>query len=1123
MGAGYYNDDNSLEVGDFSNYFDVEKMQNLQNAVSKSQDIASLILDTEGNNITKPTRFSVGLIRIVKRNEKVDEFFDQGLRKQYSSNVRTPAVARNKTGDMMTGCIPIIINDKKVATWIVGGVFDVDTMLPRERYEQLARDTGEDVENFMKAIDDVHIMSKSEFLAVFEVVRLVAEQMAENLDKNLAQKVELMYKQELMNELEEINTALKVQAERYRLLSECSDEVIFDYDVKEDTVTVPVSSKSGVASDWVITDMKKEKKYYDYIHPDDIPTFLKAFGDMENNLMDIQFEVRLKFNTRDYVWNRFNIVFYKDDSGKLIKIIGRMQNIEKEKEELIELESQVKKDPMTGLLNKTAVALSVEKFLKSSDQTINHALMIIDIDDFKNVNDTFGHLFGDMVIENVASDISSTFRSTDIIGRIGGDEFLVLMKNTGKRIAEIKAKELNKAVRRKYVHEGKEMEITCSVGMAFFGIDAVGYEDLFGKADIAMYNAKLEGKNRVAVYDADKEQIFAEITKEDGRSGRYEADYDVDIINIAFGLLFESKEIGTCIKILTERVIDRYSIQKVIYNYSNVNEKDRLFSWNMEKKQFVAMTEDDFEDYSAGEKILRKKGLAVINDCAAEAGKKDGAIAKFGASIGMKALIGMGFPTGEGVTEYVIFASTDAPRCWTEYERKTFKQVAEIFILFSRLYRERNSTKAEIDKLSSIDDITGIYNRTGFEHRVTEIMEEYKDSRQYVMEYIDIDNFSYVNENFGIPAGNKILNDVADILKSYRHSTVGRIYGDHFLAFFCVEGDFDPVSTFREQSEFFDLQQRRLYTSGRLKLTAGFYKPEHTEKNISLIIDNANTARKLAKNYNGLYYAFYDDEMKKSKEQEKLIINSFEQAIEKQEFEMFLQPKINLATGTVVGAEGLARWRLPDGTYRMPSEFIGVLEKYNHIQQMDFAMLEMALKAVEKWRKEGIEPVPVSINFSKYNSNSPNFVERVMNLFKQYDVPRQFIEIEINESALSSGDEVLYDNLRHLKNKGFTVAIDNFGKGMASLGSLMKAPIDMVKMDRMFIEGLGDSPIMKDYISNLCMLISSVKKQIIFEGVETKEQADFLLSCGIMIVQGFLYGKPVNAHDFAKKYLEITI
>ena len=148
-----------------------------------------------------------------------------------------------------------------------------------------------------------------------------------------------------------------------------------------------------------------------------------------------------------------------------------------------------------------------------------------------------------------------------------------------------------------------------------------------------------------------------------------------------------------------------------------------------------------------------------------------------------------------------------------------------------------------------------------------------------------------------------------------------------------------------------------------------------------------------------------------------------------------------------------------------------------------------------------------------------DFVQKIMNMLSQYDVPKKYIEVEINENALAEDKDILYENLIGLKKKGFTVAIDNFGSGVASLGSLMKAPIDIVKVDRMFVTELKDSPVIRDYISNMCTMISSVRKQIIFEGVETKEQADFLYSCGIMVVQGFLYGQPMDAKSFADQYL----
>ncbi|MBE6014451.1 MAG: diguanylate cyclase [Lachnospiraceae bacterium] len=1101
---------------EFSDYFDLEKVQSLQDAVAKNQDIASLIVDLNGNNLTKPTHFSVGLIRIVKRNKKADEFFDQGLNKQFKADAKNATVVRNKTGDMMAGVIPIIIHGNKVATWIVGGVFDVETMLPREKYEQLAVDCGEDVTEFMKAIDGVTVMKRAEFLNIFEVVRLIAEQMAEILDQNYTQKNRLNYIEELLNELEETNVALKIQAERYRLLAESSEEVIFDYDVATDTIVIPGNGKSGNA-EWVMTDYLKEKKYKTFIHPDDIPVYEKVLENYAMDMDDTQYEMRMNLFSPEYIWSRLNTVTFRDENGKVTRLIGKIQDIEKEKEELMELESQIKKDPMTGLLNKNATKISAEKFFRGEKES-THAVMIVDIDDFKNVNDTFGHLFGDMVIENVAAAISSTFRKSDIIGRIGGDEFMVIMKNTGKRIAEIKARDLDKAVRKSYSSEGKTLEITCSVGIAFFPEDAGSYEELFEKADIAMYNAKMAGKNTVAVYDAEKEQKFAEITKEDARTPRFGSEFGADFTEIAFALLFESKDINTSMKILTERITDKYSIQKLIYNYSEEGVPDYLQVWDCEKSEYVEMSELDFSDYTAGKAKLRQQEYIVINDCAKE--EKEADIARFGMTRGMTAIIGINIPVGDNANEYVIFANTDAPRCWTETERKHFKHIAEVFCLFERIKREKDNTVKQLNILASKDQVTGVYNKAGFEDEVIAIMDKYQDSKKYTLAYVDINNFAYINETYGIIAGNKILKDLANVFCSIKDCVVSRIYGDHFVVLYYYDEGFDVLSTYMQQKDIFHKKQQSVYSSGKLDLNAGFVEIMPSDRSISIAIDNANIARKKAKALKGVDHVFFDDDMRKEKEHEQVIASGFERAIEKQQFEMFLQPKMNLVTNTAVGAEALVRWKLQDGSYRMPGEFIPVLEKYNYIQRMDFAMLEMALQTIDGWIKEGLNPVPIAINFSRLNSNSPGFVPMLMNMFREYKVPKQYIEIEVNESALNEGEEALIENLSALKKRGFTTNLDDFGKGASPLESLLTAPIDIVKVDRVIIDGMTDSFIRQDYVSNLCSLVSSVKKRLVFEGVETKEQADFLLSCGIVTAQGYYFGKPMNTEEFAEKYLQ---
>lgn len=1107
------------DVRDFKELFDLEKMQNLQNAVSKNQNIASLILDTNGNNITKPSSFNVGLISLVKKYPVLKEYFNQGLLKLFGKNNTKAVVVRNEAGDVLSGCAPIVIDNEKVATWVVGGVFDKAKLRSKDEYRALAYKHGVEESELLNAIEDARVMSNEEFLDIFEVVKLFAEQLSDNLTINYAQKTELGKRKALLNELKAANDALEVQTERYRLISECSDEIIFDYNVETDTVIIPGAPNINGISDWVLTDYQKSERYKSFIHPDDQAIYEKMLNRASVKERDIQFEARMNlFTGGEYIWYRINIVFFTDENDHTYRIIGRIHDIDKEKEELMLLESQIKKDPMTGLLNKTATKISIEKFFKECDPDSTHALMIIDIDDFKSVNDTFGHLFGDMVIENVAAAISTTFRKSDIVGRIGGDEFLVLMKNTGKRIAEIKARDLCKTVKRTYTNESKQIEVSCSIGLAYFADDASNYEDLFGKADIAMYNAKLEGKNSVAVYDENKEQVYAEITKEDTRSVRYDMELDENFLHIACGLLLESKDLDNSVHILTERIAEKYSIQKLIFTVMGVDSEDRIFSWDSHEREYVPRLGSEFEGYHEVADIIREKEYVVINDTSKE--KDEPQVAEFFNNLGITALIGCRVKLENDVEEYILFTNTDAPRCWTDYERRVFKQISDILALFGKMKMERSRNEKTLSIISNKDQVTGLYNKRGFEDEVVKTLEKYGDSMNYIIAYIDINNFSYVNETYGLSVGNKILSSVADVLVSMENTIVCRLFADHFVLFYYSEDEFDLRKTIPMQDELFSDKKKEMLTSGKIRLTSGIYYLDSKQRNISLAIECANFARKKAKMDTGVFYDIFDKEMEKERDSEIQIAGSFERALKNNAFEMYLQPNVSLVTNSVVGAEALVRWRMPDGSIKLPETFVKVLEKHNYMQKLDFVIFEKVLEIIEIWIDEGLEPIPVSVNFSKVNTNSPFFVDQVMTLFNKYNVPKRYIEIEINEDAFYDNSDNLVRNLTSLKNKGLTIILDDFGKGSSSIGSLLTSLVDIVKIDKMYLDGLDDSIIKQDCISNIVTLISSMKKHIIIEGVETQEQADFLYSCGINTAQGFFFGEAVDSHDFAERYLE---
>ena len=167
--------------------------------------------------------------------------------------------------------------------------------------------------------------------------------------------------------------------------------------------------------------------------------------------------------------------------------------------------------------------------------------------------------------------------------------------------------------------------------------------------------------------------------------------------------------------------------------------------------------------------------------------------------------------------------------------------------------------------------------------------------------------------------------------------------------------------------------------------------------------------------------------------------------------------------------------------------------------------------------------VPISVNFSKNNQSFQKFDERISRLAEQYGVDSKYIEIEVNEEMLLAEKEGTSDSIRDLQNRGFKITLDDFGSGKESLSMLIGAPVNIVKIGRSFLKRIGNSEMEQNYVRCMCDMISSVKKEAVFEGVETKEQADFLTSCGFTTAQGFLFERPIPLEEFENKYLKKQI
>lgn len=429
--------------------------------------------------------------------------------------------------------------------------------------------------------------------------------------------------------------------------------------------------------------------------------------------------------------------------------------------------------------------------------------------------------------------------------------------------------------------------------------------------------------------------------------------------------------------------------------------------------------------------------------------------------------------------------------------------------------------KAEIERLTTTDQVTGLLMRKAFKDRVSKyLLNEFDPKSCYAIVYSDINDFSYVNDFFGFDSGNQMLHDFAqEILKSPFCICSSRIYSDYYVSFVKASSRDDIIENIRSTNAGFNDEQKLKYPASDLHISSGVYFFSDSNVDVTIAIDNADLARRSVKGVKEIPCGIYSERMRKQRSHEQQIAAELKNALQTGQIELFLQPKFSLDTRELIGAEALSRWRNPDGSYKLPYEFISVLEKVGYIVDLDMYIYESLLKTMSRWKREGFKLFPVSINFSRNHASHKNFVDRLTALSDFYNIDPTLIEIEITESSFMQDFNALYNDMKKLRERGFKIDIDDFGMGYSSLSVLLNAPVDIVKVDKVFIDNIASSPQARDYVNQICSLINLTKKAIVFEGVETEDQAKILASSGHKMAQGWLFDKAISVAEFERKYM----
>lgn len=378
----------------------------------------------------------------------------------------------------------------------------------------------------------------------------------------------------------------------------------------------------------------------------------------------------------------------------------------------------------------------------------------------------------------------------------------------------------------------------------------------------------------------------------------------------------------------------------------------------------------------------------------------------------------------------------------------------------------------------------------------------------------DVERFKLINETYGVEMGDELLQFFSD--------TLGIICGDNQPFARLTADVFMIVTTFNTKDDlvtFIRKAESMLldYKGMEYRLIFGVAVVDDRTCHTRRHGDNASLARQNIKGSALENIGFYESDMKSKLQKQQSIEEDMQKALIGGEFLMFLQPKHSIKSGRIIGAEALARWDHPVKGMISPAEFIPVFEKNGFILKLDSYIWEEACKKIREWIDCGIKPVPISVNISREYVRTFDVVGKITSLIKKYNVPIKLLELEITESADSVGVE---DVVKKMKDAGFTMLMDDFGTGYSSMNMLKNTPFDVLKLDKSFLDEFMDSERGRKIIEHTISMSQDIGLDIVAEGVETIEQAQFLSRCGCDSAQGFYYSKPIPVAEFDRRLKE---
>lgn len=506
---------------------------------------------------------------------------------------------------------------------------------------------------------------------------------------------------------------LRLSLERHRIIMDQATDIIFEWDILNDKITYSSNWKKKFGYDPRYTGIHQQLAGFARIHPDDVSVLTALIADTKRGVEYSTAEIRIQNAEEQYIWCRIRATDQYDEAGKPIKAVGVITDIDKDKRMIDDLKRRAERDALTGLFNREETERQIRDYLDQKPKEIC-ALFMIDTDNFKLVNDSQGHLFGDAVLSELAAGMKRLTRQTDVVGRIGGDEFTIFLKNiTSKESATEKAGKLLDVFEHLFRDEKQLIEVTCSAGVAIYPDDGEDFQSLYHSADLALYQAKNQGKNQYVLFDH-KDMVQVNHTGHSSLGAAIDSDQGIlgvpgDLVNYVFQILYDTSDIDCAIQLILEIVGKRFDVSRA-YIFENSDDgkyADNTYEWCNdgivpEKENLQHFPYEEVECY---EDLFKDNSIFYCRDIHS---LKETQVALFEKQ-GICSTLQCALREGDAFCGFVGFDECTGMRLWTKEEIGMLSLISQILTTFLQKKRSVARDQQLVVQLNTILDVQDAY------------------------------------------------------------------------------------------------------------------------------------------------------------------------------------------------------------------------------------------------------------------------------------------------------------------------------------------------------------------------------------------------------------------------------